>query len=46
MEHVRGCDLPETVSDWSALGREAGFTKIAELYRSPDDLFRLFSYRP
>jgi SAM-dependent methyltransferase len=46
MEHVRGCDLPETVSDWSTLGREAGFTKIAELYRSPDDLFRLFSYRP
>ncbi len=46
MGHVRGCDLPETVSGWEALGREAGFSKIAELYRSPDDLFRLFSYRP
>jgi SAM-dependent methyltransferase len=46
MTHVRGCDLPETVSTWEELGREAGFSKIAELYRSPDDLFRLFSYRP
>jgi SAM-dependent methyltransferase len=45
MHHVRTCDLPETVSEWEALGREAGFTRIAELYRSPDDLFRLFSYR-
>jgi SAM-dependent methyltransferase len=46
MAHVRGCDLPETVSGWIALGREAGFSSIVELYRSPDDLFRLFSYRP
>jgi SAM-dependent methyltransferase len=46
MSHVRGCDLPETVSGWVELGREAGFSKVAELYRSPDDLFRLFSYRP
>jgi SAM-dependent methyltransferase len=46
MTHVRGCDLPETVAQWIALGRETGFTRIAELYRSPDDLFRLFSYRP
>jgi SAM-dependent methyltransferase len=45
MHHVRTCDLPETVSEWEALGREAGFARIAELYRSPDDLFRLFSYR-
>ena len=45
MHHVRTCDLPETVSEWEALGREAGFTRIGELYRSPDDLFRLFSYR-
>jgi len=45
MTHVRTCDLPETASEWVALGREAGFSRIAELYRSPDDLFRLFSYR-
>jgi len=46
MGHVRDCDLPETVSGWVGLGREAGFSRIGELYRSPDDLFRLFSYRP
>jgi SAM-dependent methyltransferase len=46
MTHVRTCDLPETASEWVALGREAGFSRIAEVYRSPDDLFRLFSYRP
>jgi len=45
MNHVRTCDLPETVSDWVALGREVGFSRIAERYRSHDDLFRLFSYR-
>ncbi len=46
MGHVRSCDLPETVSVWETLGRDAGFTRIAELYRSSDDLFRMFSYRP
>jgi hypothetical protein len=25
MKHVRTCDLPETVSGWETLGREAGF---------------------
>jgi hypothetical protein len=45
MHHVRTCDLPETASDWVSLGREAGFARIAELYRSPSDLFRMFSYR-
>jgi SAM-dependent methyltransferase len=46
MKHVRTCDLPETVSAWRRLGREAGFEAVSELYRSPDDLFRLFLYRP
>jgi SAM-dependent methyltransferase len=46
MKHVRTCDLPETVADWAKLGREAGFSSTTELYRSPDDLFRLFLYRP
>ncbi len=45
MHHVRTCDLPETVSGWEALGREAGFGRIAELYKAPSDLFRMFSYR-
>lgn len=46
LKHVRTCDLPETVSDWHSLGREAGFSDTAGLFRSPDDLFRLFRYRP
>lgn len=46
MKHVRTCDLPETVSDWHDLGREAGFTASCELYKSPTDLFRLFLYKP
>lgn len=45
MHHVRTCDLPETVSEWEALGREVGFSRFAELYRAPSDLFRMFSYR-
>jgi len=45
MRHVRTCDLPETVSEWEALGREAGFSRIAELYKAPSDLFRMFCYR-
>lgn len=46
INHVRTCDLPETVSGWETMGREAGFSRIAELYRSPDNLFRLVNYRP
>jgi len=45
MKHVRGCDLPETVSNWIALGREAGFSTGAELFQAPTDLFRVFCYR-
>jgi hypothetical protein len=45
MSHVRACDLPETASQWEALGRAAGFARIAELYISPDDLFRMYSFR-
>lgn len=46
MKHVRTCDLPETVSTWKQLGADAGFATVAQLYQSPDDLFRLFAYRP
>lgn len=45
MSHVRTCDHPETASTWMALGREAGFSRIDELFRSPDAMFRLFVYR-
>jgi hypothetical protein len=45
LNHIRNCDLPETASTWIALGREAGFNRVTELYRSPYDLFRLYAYR-
>jgi ubiquinone/menaquinone biosynthesis C-methylase UbiE len=46
IKHVRTCDLPETVTGWERLGREAGFSSSRELYKSPTDLFRLFLYQP
>lgn len=46
LKHVRTCDLPETVATWHDLGREAGFARSQELYKSPTDLFRLFLYTP
>jgi SAM-dependent methyltransferase len=45
MRHVRTCDLPETVASWEALGRQAGFSRISELYTAPSDLFRMFCFR-
>ena len=45
MNHVRTCDLPETVSDWIALGRDAGFAPVERALQRPSDLFRMFSYR-
>jgi ubiquinone/menaquinone biosynthesis C-methylase UbiE len=45
INHVRTCDLPETISNWIELGRDAGFTRVSELYKSADGLFRLVSYR-
>lgn len=46
MHHIRTCDLQETVYGWAELGLEGGFSSVEELYCSPDDLFRLFLYRP
>jgi SAM-dependent methyltransferase len=46
LNHVRTCDLPESVSEWAALGRQAGFSGMEERYRDPWDLFRLLCYRP
>jgi SAM-dependent methyltransferase len=45
MNHVRTCDLPETITNWIELGRDAGFSRVSELYKSADGLFRLVSYR-
>lgn len=46
MNHIRTCDLQETVYGWAELGLEAGFSSAEELYNLPSDLFRLFLYRP
>ncbi|MDB5563303.1 MAG: hypothetical protein JWN11_2721 [Hyphomicrobiales bacterium] len=43
--HVHGNDFPETSSGWHALGHEAGFGKVREVYTCPTDLFRLHSFR-
>jgi SAM-dependent methyltransferase len=42
--HVQSMDHPETVSSWRELGRQAGFGRMQEHYRSTSDLFRLFSF--
>lgn len=42
--HVHGNDYPETDATWRALGREAGFASVRELYRTPSDLFRLYAF--
>lgn len=46
MSHVRICDIPETVSSWMALGRDAGFSRTEQLYVDPNGLFRMFRYWP
>jgi SAM-dependent methyltransferase len=45
MTHVRTSDLPETVSSWMVLGREAGFAAADELFKAPSDLYRMFCFR-
>ena len=42
--HVHAADFPETDSIWRALGHEAGFAEVHELYRAPTDLFRLYCF--
>jgi SAM-dependent methyltransferase len=42
--HVHAADFPETLSTWQALGRDAGFHSIEDLYATPTDLFRLWSF--
>jgi len=44
LQHVRQCDIPETVSDWQALGREVGFTEARLFYRDADDLFAVICF--
>jgi cyclopropane fatty-acyl-phospholipid synthase-like methyltransferase len=44
--HVHAADFPETDSTWRRLGRDAGYGRVEELYRSPTDLFRLYCFMP
>ncbi|WFP74963.1 class I SAM-dependent methyltransferase [Mesorhizobium sp. WSM4906] len=43
--HVQCMDYPETASGWRDLGHRAGFGQMREHYRSPANLFRLFSFQ-
>lgn len=45
-DHVRENDLVETASAWLGLGQEAGFSRADPLFVSPDDLYRMFRFRP
>jgi SAM-dependent methyltransferase len=42
MTHVRAADFLETSSRWHALGREAGFSEVQEVFIAPDDLHRMY----
>lgn len=43
--HVYANDFPETNSCWHALGHEAGFGQVRELFVAPTDLFRVYCFR-
>ena len=43
-DHVHASDHPETDATWRRLGHEAGFHEVRELYATPDDMFRLYSF--
>jgi SAM-dependent methyltransferase len=43
--HVHASDFPETASRWQALGREAGFSQVRELFIAPTNLLRLYCFR-
>jgi SAM-dependent methyltransferase len=44
-EHVHASDFPETTSRWHALGHEARFSQVRELFVAPTNLLRLYSFR-
>ncbi|TIS85260.1 class I SAM-dependent methyltransferase, partial [Mesorhizobium sp.] len=45
MTHVRAADFPETTSQWQSLGREAGFSRVREVFVAPTDLFRMYCFQ-
>ena len=46
LDHVTRCDLPETAAGWTALGHEAGFGGVEQLFVAPTDMYRLFAFTP
>ena len=42
--HIETCDLPETVSGWLDLGREAGFSSARKVFTDPTDGLVMFRY--
>jgi SAM-dependent methyltransferase len=43
--HVHAADFPQTISEWHALGAEAGFSSTEEVFAAPTNLFRMFCFR-
>jgi hypothetical protein len=40
--HIQAADFPETTSCWQALGLDAGFNHVREVFVAPSDLFRMY----
>jgi hypothetical protein len=45
LTHVRTADFPETSSGWHALGREAGFRRVRELFVAPTNINRMYCFQ-
>ena len=43
--HIHTADFPETTSRWRSLGREAGFSRVRQLFVAPSNLFRLYCFQ-
>jgi SAM-dependent methyltransferase len=43
--HMELADFPETADTWKAIGREAGFARVEELFMMPNRIGRVFQYR-
>lgn len=43
-DHINTCDLPESAEGWLALGREAGFSHVSQIFADPMDLYRMYRY--
>jgi len=43
-QHVTTCDFPETDATWCALGRDAGFSQVRQIYLDPTGFYGLYRY--